>query len=142
LLESLLELLERVGFVGMLEFKNEYLTIYQFLKKILKNKSKKMNSQKAKIPKLIINSELPIWLSVYEIITLTGFGRTKSYDEINVLIETIKHEYPKIYKTKSKYRRILTSHFIKYNEQGYSREDVLQSLENGISLEKNAIINE
>jgi hypothetical protein len=101
-----------------------------------------MNSKKAKIPKLIINSELPIWLSVDEIIILTGFGRTKAYDEINVLIETIKPEYPKIYNVKSRFKRIQTNHFIKHNEQGYSREEVLQSLTNGKTLQENSAINE
>jgi alpha-N-acetylglucosamine transferase len=101
-----------------------------------------MKTKKTELPELTINYDLPTWLGVNEMMTLLDCKDTKAYDEINLIIELIKDKYPQIYNSKSKVKKsILTYHFIKYNDVPYSREDVLQSLKNGISLQNNAIRN-
>lgn len=100
-----------------------------------------MKTQKTEIPEKQATQVYPILLDVNQMMILLGCKSTRAYDEINLLIEMIKDKYPKIYNLKTKIKkRILTHHFIEYHEV-YSMEDVLQSLENGISLENNAIRN-
>lgn len=101
-----------------------------------------MNTQKTEIPEKQATQVYPMLLDVNQMMILLGCKSTRAYDEINLLIEIIKDKYPKIYNSKTKVKkRILTYHFIEHHEVPYSMEDILQSLENGMSLENNAIRN-
>jgi hypothetical protein len=90
-----------------------------------------MKTQKTELPENQMVSDLPIWVGVKKMNILFGCKKTTSYDKMNLIKELIKDEHPEIYKVKGK---ILTKHLISHNDFPISKEDVLKSLKEGISL--------
>ena len=81
--------------------------------------------------KIQFTYDLPIWLGRFEMEILFGCKKTIAYEIINTIRELIRDKHPSIYKVKGK---ILTQHLILSNDFPISKEDIVKSLKERISL--------
>jgi hypothetical protein len=100
-----------------------------------------MKLQKAKIPEQIAKSNYRM-LGAKDIMILLDCGEDKAYNEINLIRDCKKDEFPNLYNPKNKSRKkVLISHFIETNDFELSNKEISYLLENGISIEEYAINN-